>query len=133
MLDASAALSWCFEDESGPVGLRALNHVRDHGAIVPAIWPLEVLNSVIAGVRRERIDGEGIDRFQQILSQLPIEIELLSIEHCFNRILSISTGFGLTAYDASYLELAQRKNLALATRDKRLISAARAFGISVWA
>lgn len=37
--------------------------------------------------------------------------------------------YGLTAYDAAYLELAKRKNLSLATFDKELIDAAHREGV----
>jgi len=39
--------------------------------------------------------------------------------------------YGLTAYDAAYLELAKRKGLPLATFDKELIAAAKLEGIDL--
>jgi predicted nucleic acid-binding protein len=45
--------------------------------------------------------------------------------------LQLSDHFALTAYDASYLELAIRRQLALATLDRQLADAARASGIEV--
>ena len=40
-------------------------------------------------------------------------------------VAKIAKLYGLTVYDASYLELAIRKNFSLATLDKQLIIAAR--------
>jgi len=46
-------------------------------------------------------------------------------------ITRLALGHGLTVYDASYLELALRHGLPLATRDTALIAAARTLGLPV--
>jgi predicted nucleic acid-binding protein len=45
--------------------------------------------------------------------------------------LLLARRFGLTAYDAAYLELAKRKGLPLATFDKELIEAAAQEGVAL--
>lgn len=55
VIDAAATLPWCFEDEATPSTDRLLFDLRmGDMAAVPAHWPLEVLNSLLA-VRRGRI------------------------------------------------------------------------------
>jgi predicted nucleic acid-binding protein len=46
-------------------------------------------------------------------------------------VLALAARHGLTAYDAAYLELAQRRALPLATRDAALIRAAAAEGVAL--
>lgn len=47
VLDCSVAVSWCFEDEATPETEAILERVRDEGAIVPALWHLELGNVLI--------------------------------------------------------------------------------------
>jgi len=46
------ALSWFFEDERDELGSAALRYVNEHGALVPAIWSLEVGSALMMGERR---------------------------------------------------------------------------------
>jgi predicted nucleic acid-binding protein len=46
-------------------------------------------------------------------------------------LLPLMDRFNLTAYDATYLELALRRNLPLATLDKELFAAARQAGVAL--
>ena len=74
--DASAALTWCFEDEAMPwtdallAGLRAGDE-----AIVPAHWPAEVANALLMTIRRGRISREKVNRFFVDLRSLPIRVD----------------------------------------------------------
>ena len=47
-------------------------------------------------------------------------------------VLPIAREFGLSAYDAAYLELAARRGAALATLDGKLEKAARRAGVEVF-
>lgn len=58
VLDASVALSWCFEDEGGDYALQVLDSLRTGEAIVPTLWMLEVSNGLLAVERRGRADSE---------------------------------------------------------------------------
>jgi predicted nucleic acid-binding protein len=46
--------------------------------------------------------------------------------------LDLARTYGLTAYDATYLELAMRRAATLATFDRKLAAAARAAGVRVF-
>jgi len=67
----------------------------------------------------------------QRLRVLPIEIEREALPLLFHAVSALADEQDLTVYDAAYLELARRDRLPLATRDKKLRSAARAIGVDL--
>lgn len=131
VLDASIALSWCFEDEGGREQLRILDRLTaGMEAVVPAVWILEVINAGMVGQRRGRISADAFISFITQLIKLPIAIDHPKIAGSARAIINLSLTFSLSSYDASYLELAARAGLPLLTLDTRLRSAARKAGIS---
>jgi predicted nucleic acid-binding protein len=132
VLDASIVISWVFEDESSPYAEEIIEALKSRSAVVPLVWPLEVDNAILAAVRRRRIQEADAFRFLTVLDTLTLEIDLeVARQTLGQRILGLSLTHGLSAYDASYLELAMRRGLPLATQDERLIRAAGAAGIDV--
>ena len=126
VLDASIALAWCFEDETGAYSDGILDLLTQGAeAVVPAIWPLEVGNALLAGERRRRLTDAATNRFLSRLTMLPILIDAPDLPRTFETVLRIAREKGLTSYDASYLELALRQGLPLASLDKELRAAAR--------
>ena len=67
VLDASVALSWCFEDEPHAYGDTVLEHLEKGEALVPEIWPLEVGNALLVAERRERLTKADSARFLTLL------------------------------------------------------------------
>jgi PIN domain len=49
VLDSSVTLAWIYEDESTEAIRRVFDSVADEGAVVPALWRLEVANSLNHG------------------------------------------------------------------------------------
>jgi predicted nucleic acid-binding protein len=132
VLDASIVISWVFEDESSPYAEEIIEALKSRSAVVPLVWPLEVDNAILAAVRRRRIQEADAFRFLTVLDTLTLEIDLeVARQTLGQRILGLGLTHGLSAYDASYLELAMRRGLPLATQDERLIRAAGAAGIDV--
>lgn len=131
VLDSSATLAWQFEDEHTEHTLRVLEHVVDAGAVVPALWRYEVANGLQMAVKRGRIDAARRDRMLDGLGTLDIVIDDESPVHAWSATLALSDLYGLTVYDAAYLELAQRLRLPLATLDRALVEAARRAGVEV--
>ena len=72
VLDASVALSWCFEDEDDDYAVRVLDALRSSEAVVASLWPLEMSNGLVVAERRGRIDGAGAARFMELVLSLPI-------------------------------------------------------------
>jgi predicted nucleic acid-binding protein len=125
VLDASVTLSWCFMDESTPHSQDVLDRLSDTYVETPAIWLFEVANVLMIGERRKRITAIVSDEFLQKLARLDIRVEPPGFNVSIHNLLTLTRRHGLTAYDAAYLELAQRKGLALATFDTNLRKAAR--------
>jgi predicted nucleic acid-binding protein len=131
VVDASLTLAWYFEDERTPAVDDLLDRVVREGTIVPSLWRLEVVNGLQVAIRRGRIDAAYRDRALQQLGLLPITVDAETVTRAWTTTLGLADRFGLTLYDAIYLELAQRRALPLATLDRALRSAGRALGISL--
>ncbi len=124
VLDASATLSWYFTDERTPETDSLLDQVVEQGAVVPALWRLEVANGLQMSMRRGRLDAAFRDNALIQLARMPITIDSDTDTYAWNTTLHLSERFKLTLYDAAYLELAQRRHLPLATLDRTLRAAA---------
>ena len=129
VLDASAIAAWCFEDKSDPAADALLDRVATDGAAVPALWVFEVANLPAGAERRGRIDAARASTFLDLLAALPIAVDPRPATDLPLPLLAIARGTGLTAYDATYLELALRTGATLATRDARLRAAAATAGV----
>ena len=128
--DASVILPWCFEDEATAWTDSLLDRLRSGDAIVvPAHWPTEISNGMLMALRRKRIQPGRPELFWDALAALPIEVEPPLSPLQAKAVLVLCAQYGLTVYDAAYLELAKRKSLPLATLDTDLIRAASAEGV----
>jgi predicted nucleic acid-binding protein len=103
--------------------------VAEDGAVVPAIWRLEVANSLTVASRRGRIDVEFRNAALADLALLDITTDPQTDAYSWTTTLSLADRFRLTLYDAAYLELAHRRSLPLASLDEELRAASRALGI----
>jgi predicted nucleic acid-binding protein len=92
--------------------------------VVPAHWPLEIANGILMARRRGRVTDFQVREFIEDLAALPIEVQPASAPAAWPEILRLAQKHRLTAYDAAYLELAQRTGLPLATLDGDLRKAA---------
>jgi predicted nucleic acid-binding protein len=131
VLDPSLALSWYFEDERTPGADALLDRVADQGAFVPALWRLEIANGFRNAIRRKRIKAAFRNNAIAQLSRLPITVDSDTDRYAWTTTLHLADRFGLTLYDAAYLELAQRRTLPLATLDVPLQAGANALGVEV--
>lgn len=131
VLDASVALAWCFEDEWTPHSEGLFDRLRVSPAIVPQIWPLEVANVLVQAVRRGTITPGERAEFLELLDAHPIEIDSQTSEHAFGSIIALADRHHLTTHDASYLELAMRLGVPLATLDTQLRAAAGSVGVTL--
>jgi len=125
VIDNSVVMSWCFQDETNEYTDAVLGYLEDYTAFVPAIWPLEVINVLLVAERRNRISQADSSRFISLLAELPIIVEQELPERMYSEIFALARECIISSYDASYLDLAMRKGLPLATMDKKIISAAR--------
>jgi predicted nucleic acid-binding protein len=131
VVDSSVALTWCFEDEQTPSSLVLLEAVVEAGAVAPSLWPLEVLNALIMAERRKRVDAAQRQRLSGFLRDLPIALDDETAAQAWSATIQLAERHRLTVYDAAYLELAQRRDLPLASLDQKLRAAAEAAGVAL--
>jgi len=131
VIDASVALAWCFADETSEVADLVLDRLTGEEAVAPAIWALEVANGMRTAERRGRLDAAELPRIRELLGGLPVRIEVVELEQALGEVLEIARSLDLTAYDATYLALASRRGLPLATSDDRLRQACGRAGIEL--
>ena len=131
VLDSSAALSWLFDDEENETSSAILEAVVEQGAIAPTLWRYEVGNALEMAVRRNRITPAYRERSLARLDQLGVRIDADAEQLIWSTTVPLASRTGLTVYDASYLELALRLQLPLATLDAQLQKAAISEGLTV--
>jgi predicted nucleic acid-binding protein len=129
VLDASVTLAWFHKDERTPATDELLDRAPTSSIWVPSHWPIEVANAFQQGVRRKRITIAHRDAALATLALLPVAVDPETGIHAWSATLDLSTRFTLTVYDATYLELALRRGLPLATLDRELRAAASAAGV----
>jgi len=77
-----------------------------------------VLNGLMMAERRQRIDAGRPCKLAEFLHDLPLAIDPETTVQLWGPTQSLAERFRLTVYDAIYLELAQRTQLALASLDQ---------------
>ncbi|MBF0153022.1 MAG: type II toxin-antitoxin system VapC family toxin [Magnetococcales bacterium] len=133
VLDNSVSMAWLFSDQGGVYVETVMESFLEKEAIVPGVWPLEVANILSRAERHKIIQKADSARFVALLDSLPIQVIQESSQRIFANILDLSRTHGLTSYDASYLDLAMRQGIPLATLDKKLRKAAHQAGVILFA
>ena len=131
VLDNSVVMSWCFKDEENQYADNVLDYLSDATALVPSVWPLEVVNVLLVAERRKRLSEADSVRFISLLSQLPISVEYESPERIMRGLLSFARENNLSSYDASYLDLSMRNGIPIATLDNQLLAVARKVDVQI--
>ncbi len=122
VLDASVILNWLIDEEIDPATAYLATSISQYEVFVPPIWNLEVRNGLLMAERRSRITE---DRLQDLI-KLPIDSDTDSnLEDAF----TLARTHRLSFYDATYLKLAMRREIPLATLDNALDRAATAEGL----
>lgn len=125
VLDASVTLAWCFDDEDDGYADSVLGFLKDHVAAVPALWFSEIANAIAVAERRGRVRRAEIARVVDLISSIAISVDhTLTMQPWMMSVISLARRTNLSAYDATYLELAMRLGLPLATTDRALRLAA---------
>lgn len=120
VLDASVTAAWLLPDEASPMTERILDLLRIDSAFVPAIWWFEIRNLLIVGERRQRLLRADTADILKNLVRYPIVADR---EPDQDEILRLARDYYMTVYDAAYVELAARRNIPLATLDRRMAAA----------
>lgn len=131
VLDSSVALAWVLPGEGSEATEALLDEIAAAGAAAPGLWPLETANVLLQAEKARRITQDERRRSLATLAALPIHIDPDTAAQAFGRTLGLAEAQGLTLYDASYLELALRLGLPLASLDKKLRQAAESSGVAL--
>lgn len=129
VLDCSVTIAWCFKDEENAYSDQVLELLNKSEALVPDLWLLEICNVLVLAEKHGKIKIADSTRFMELLLNLPVKIEEALNFNQASSILNISRQYHLTSYDATYLELALRKGIPLATQDHALRRASQKSGV----
>jgi predicted nucleic acid-binding protein len=125
--DNSVVLAWFVSSQSTAYSEKMLRRVAREPIHVPVVWPLEFANALRQLERRRKIKPD-------VKAEILAAVEALGLQGDASppgqrRLLDLARQYGLSVYDASYLELAIRLALPLATQDSVLAGAATKAGL----
>ena len=126
VVDNSVVMGWCFSDQGPGDKWGLLDRLKAHGALAPSVFPLELGNVLIVAERRKKLTRADAEHFLSLVRALPIRIEAEPVARQWGEVMALARQFTLSTYDASYLDLAMRSGLPLATTDDSLRKAAKA-------
>lgn len=111
--------------------LEDLQHGRT-AAVVPSLFYQEISNALLMAYRRKRISRDVLQQYLDVITILPVTVDTAAATQgsTMKRVCELAEKHGLTTYDASYLELALRLDLPLATLDSDLYNVAVEIGVA---
>lgn len=133
VLDNSVVMRWLLRDGSDE-RLAYASKVLDvlgqeeSEAVVPGIWALEAANVIVKAQAKKAVSEARASAFIGLLSDMAIRTDDHTAARALGDTLQLARRFKLSAYDASYLELALRQGLPMATLDSDLRAAMAAVG-----
>lgn len=129
VLDNSVVVGWYFENQATAYSDYILDLLLEDTAHVPGLWVLEFSNILRKSIKVGNTDAARVREIIVLVSALPISIDYTS--ETVQKNLMLSLQFGLTSYDATYLGLAMKLGMPIATKDGALRSAAARAGVGV--
>jgi predicted nucleic acid-binding protein len=130
VIDSSIALAWALPDEASKEAERFLSRISIRSILwVPALWWYEMANALLMAERRKRLTEAERISLMELYRKLPIRTDMVLDPDRMWHFHALAIGYNLSAYDAAYLELAQRRGLGLVDRPLRL--AAQRAGVKV--
>jgi predicted nucleic acid-binding protein len=131
--DASVAIAWVHPAQATLETDAMLDHLAEgHSLVVPALWPLEVANALTVLRRRRKLTPDEARTAIEIIRELPAVVDHEAAAVAFTRLVDLASEHDLTVYDATYIELATRRQLPLASNDARMKQAAIRSGVDLW-
>lgn len=135
VLDNSVTMRWFFGDgrpRELDYALTVLDAINGENAIVPVTWGLEVANVIARAEAKHLVTEARSGAFLEMLDGIDIEVDGATFAHALSDTLHVARRYKLSAYDASYLELAIRLSTPLATLDENLQKAAKKVGVRLF-
>lgn len=126
VIDASVVLKWYLVDEEYSEKALGLldQYVSDElDILAPSLLEYEVINGLIIAKKRGRIQEDKIllaaDGF------ISLELSLKDLSQYYSKVIHYCKVCNRSAYDASYLALADEEKIPLITADKGLFNAVK--------
>lgn len=135
VLDNSVAMRWVMptsKKTDQAYADKVLRGFVDHRAIVPTLWYIEAISVLLNCEKHGEISDNDTARFVSFIEGLDIQTDTSTSSHAFNKTASVARQFNVSGYDATYLELALREGLPLATLDKDLLKAAKRAEVQIY-
>lgn len=112
---------------------KVLGQLEQEGseAVVPNIWPLEVANVILKAEAHRVVDEARAAAYISLLDEMSIRVDDSTAARALGDTLQLARRFKLSSCDASYLELALREGLPLATLDADLQKAMQKTGVAL--
>lgn len=130
VLDSSVALGAFFEDEQDAYSIAVWQSLDEAQAFVPALWHLEMGNILSRALRAGRITPDALDDSWDRIRV--VGLQLLPLVGHARHWAQRAADWGLSAYDACYLDAALQQRLPLATKDRQLADTARRIGVPIY-
>ncbi len=131
--DASVAIGWVHPSQSTADTAATLTAIAEGATLeVPALWPLEVANALTVLERRGKLTARERQMALGWMRGLRLRVDHEAAGVAFSRLSELASTYRLSVYDATYLELAHRRNLPLACRDESLRKAAKKCGVALY-
>ena len=127
--DAATVLCWVIPGTMTPDAARALQRSRNTLLIVPSLWLWETHNALLKLVRQRKLVPEDATNARIAISLIPRRVDAMVDQLQVDRTWEIATTQMMTIYDATYVELALRLNLPIASDDTAIRNAARHLGL----
>lgn len=133
VVDASVAIAWIHPAQATAETDAILDRLAaGDSLVVPALWPLEVANALTVLRRRRKLTPDEARTAIEIIRDLPAVIDHEAAALALTRLVDLAAEHELTIYDATYIELATRRHLPLATNDAQMREAATRSGVELW-
>lgn len=131
VLDSSFTIAWILEEEGEEEHTDSVfSLLKESTALIPSLWFYEVANVLAIARRRGRLSQKDLTRALTFLKAIPTVVDPDGDRRALE-ILDLAESHTLTIYDTTYLDLAMRMGIPLATLDSALIQASHSLGVKV--
>ncbi len=130
VVDASVGFAWVYPSQTSAETDKLLEEIEAGAtAVVPSFWFLEIANSLLAAQRRHLLTAAERKGALEKLASLRYTVDENTRQTAFRKTSELAEKYGLSVYDAVYLEAALRRKLPLGSRDGALRNAAQRCGV----
>jgi predicted nucleic acid-binding protein len=129
VVDASAVSALFLPDESSPALQEVFQSIGESDILVPPLFWYEIANVVRGAINRGRLSKADALSLWPRLQGLGLRIDDRGGAGYARELCQLAQAHGLSAYDASYFELAARRGATLVSLDVELRGAAAGAGV----